>query len=56
MTCTFTPAQPLPYNTQYRVTVNGQVDAGNDVQQVTYQWQFTIQPFVLYFPQIYRAP
>ncbi|WP_298010687.1 MULTISPECIES: alpha amylase N-terminal ig-like domain-containing protein [Anaerolinea] len=56
MTCTFTPAQPLPYNTQYRVTVSGQVDAGNDVQQVTYQWQFTIQPFVLYFPQIYRAP
>ncbi|WP_322507941.1 alpha amylase N-terminal ig-like domain-containing protein [Anaerolinea sp.] len=56
LTCTFTPAQALPYNTQYRVTVSGQVDAGNDVQQVTYQWQFTIQPFVLYFPQVYRAP
>jgi hypothetical protein len=56
---TFTPDAELDFSTTYTVTVEGlvgssAVGAESGTQQVPVEWQFTTEPFTMWFPVIFK--
>lgn len=56
---TFIPDEALDYATTYTVTVEGLVGssaagAESGVQQVPVEWQFTTEPFMLWYPVMFK--